>query len=70
MRKLFFAISAVFVLTLLSSCGEKCQTCTYTINGVDVTSQEICGTKSELDDNEDAIKAQVGDQVEVDCTRE
>lgn len=69
MRKLLFAGGLGMVLILLSACGDKCQTCTYTISGQTITSQEVCGDKSILDENEAAIKAQVGDGVDVDCTR-
>ncbi len=71
MRNFILAFTTLAILFVMTSCGgEKCQTCTYTIGTVVTTSQQVCGVKSDLDANEEAIKAAVGSAVEVDCTRE
>ena len=30
---------------VFASCGEKCITCTYTVDGIEATSGEVCGSK-------------------------
>lgn len=76
MKKIILpAIAFLFLTFGLSSCGEVCTECTYTLNGVPIP-QETCGAKDEVEAFEADVKvaaadagAQSGETPVVVCTR-
>lgn len=63
-------LAVVFSFGLSFTSCKKCSTCTYTAGGQTVTSPEVCGSSSEIDDYEsqqEAAATAAGAQV--NCVR-